>query len=113
MPPPPLLVPAHDIQNMVVTIRITSPAIPRPARPAGLLKRPNPIINPGSSHSAMNPARLWAAEALALVEMFKTTATAEFPGVTGVDGLKMHCACGGNPAVQARLTAPVNDDPNG
>jgi hypothetical protein len=26
----------------------------------------------------------------ALVEMFVTTSTAEFPGVSGVDGLKMH-----------------------
>jgi hypothetical protein len=49
----------------------------------------------------------------ALVEMFMTTSTAEFPGVTGVDGLKTHWAPAGSPALQARVTAPLKDEPMG
>ena len=45
-------------------------------------------------------ASAWAA----FVEMFMTTSTAELPGVTGVDGLKLHCAPAGSPEVQARVT---------
>jgi hypothetical protein len=48
-----------------------------------------------------------------LVEMFITTSTAESPGVTGVDGLKMHCARPGSPEVHARATDRLNDEPTG
>ena len=52
-------------------------------------------------------------DALAFVEMLITTSTAELPGVTGLDGLKLHCACAGSPAVHASVTAELNDDPTG
>jgi len=50
---------------------------------------------------------------LDLVEMLITTSTAELPGVTGPDGLKLHCACGGRPDVHARETGELKDDPIG
>jgi hypothetical protein len=45
------------------------------------------------------------------VEMFITTSIAELPGVTGIDGLKTHCAPAGSPALQARVTGPLKDAP--
>src|SRR3954467_9652617 len=68
---------------------------------------------PSGSQSASaakpRPAGLRELALFAIVEMFITTSTAEFPGVTGVEGLNMHCAPAGSPAVHARLTAPEND----
>ena len=61
---------------------------------------------------------LWAANTdsaalLAGVEMLITTFTAEAPGVTGVDGLKLHDAPEGRPAVHARPTGASNELPIG
>lgn len=41
-----------------------------------------------------------------------TTFTAEFPGVTGVDGLNKHCVKAGSPE-QASVTAASNEAPTG
>jgi hypothetical protein len=48
-----------------------------------------------------------------VVEMLSVTSTAELLGVTGVDGLKLHCAPGGNPAPHDRVTALVKVVPTG
>lgn len=116
MPPPlpPLLTPAHDINNKM---NGRNPASVSLRRFRLLLRFPSPIDMPGSSKVAYHiqarpPLHLKFAVA-ALVEILITTFTAELPGVTGPDGLKMHFACAGNPVPQARLTAPLNDDPTG
>ena len=109
-PPPPVLAPAHDIQNIMATKIIAAPVF---FRPLPVLILPEAITSAGKRHiDKSNAARLLADDPL-LVEIFSTTSTAEFPGVTGPEGLKMHCACAGNPAEQARLTAPAKDDPTG
>ena len=105
-----MLAPAHDIQNIMAPKTATMLAFR--LRPSRL--NPKPITTAGKRHSdSRTAARLLTAELEALVEIFSTTSTAELPGVTGLEGLKTHCACAGNPAVQARLTGPVNDDPTG
>jgi hypothetical protein len=85
--------------------------------PARFLRALPAITIPGSSHIAYSTQILPLIHPrlalLALVEMLITTSTAELPGVTAPEGLKLHCACAGSPAVQAKLTAPVNDAPTG
>jgi len=50
---------------------------------------------------------------LPCVEIFMTTLIADAPGVIGIEGLKLHCAPGGNPLVHARVTGAANEVPIG
>jgi hypothetical protein len=47
------------------------------------------------------------------VEMLIRTGAEALPGVTGVDGLKRHCAPAGSPLEHDKVTALVNDVPMG
>ena len=85
-----------------------------------VFNRPQPSTIPGNSnHSAYGRKtearfeRNCRLPFFAGVEILITTSTAEFPGVTAVEGLKMHWACTGIPAEHASVTAPLNVAPTG
>jgi hypothetical protein len=90
-----LLTPAHETNAIIVRQKTTQPdscrAFVRVRFPEALA----PIIIAATGIQIAGGGKLpftgtleWAL--FAMVEMFMTTSTAEFPGVTGVDGLKMH-----------------------
>ncbi len=53
------------------------------------------------------------APVVAPVEMVIPIGAADLPGVTGVEGLKMHRAPAGSPPEHDKITAPLNDAPIG
>jgi hypothetical protein len=112
-PLPPLLTPAHAVSNARKKTATAVNMVMWRMFAGRFHDKSPPRTRPGTrpSQIAEDPDRFLEAEAL--VEMLITTSTAEVPGVTAVAGLKLHCDPAGKPAVHARETAPVKDEPTG
>ena len=117
LPFPAVLTPPHDnndksrgIKRTVVRISVclrfamSFPELPHTKNKAGN----NNIAEKNIQVCASRTAALFD-----LVEMLITTSTAELPGVIGPEGLKLHCACGGRPDVQASDTGELKVAPIG
>ncbi len=115
--PPPLLTPLQD--NKTTNVRLTKTLAPNTRSLRFRAPRPinKPNETPGSSnHREVVQRRLGgrreSAAPAAEVEMLMTTFAAEFPGVTGVEGLNKQWESAGSPEHES-VTAELNDVPTG
>ena len=118
VPPPPwALTPEQEtkISRSGITMIVAASKPSLPLRSHGQRGEPRSHVSAGINSVAKNiPLNTRRKAALfAGLEMLITTLIADAPGVMGVDGLKLHCAPGGRPLAQARVTAALNEAPIG